>query len=356
MTDTDAAGLLARGTITFSESSGDIVSMTMEELTGVIGGVDVIGNNTVDDVHFEIADSEAIQLDGYNFQLEYNSATGWDFAPAPYTLPTNYPNAQVVFSNETTVYITLDNTVDLEPDLKISLDEYAMDGDTLTFDINDPTELHIQDLENVVYGDETYNNTTLSINNASVMTTSVAGISIEWNGTDWVWSSGSAPTEYPAAKIYGDTTRCYIDLDDSGNEDDKEDIVFTFEEELPGLVTPSTITFDIAGSTAWRTVTDDEAEDAGYYQFTADFLGGEFGVTETDISFNIGSKFNGNNWVNNSLSSTQYATASSTIYQDSGRLCIRGSHRYRGGIRRPGLRYLLKWSGDRIIQDRPGRL
>jgi fagellar hook-basal body proteins len=64
-------------------------------------------------------------------------------------------------------------------------------------------------------------------------------------------------------------------------------------------------------------VTSDEAEDTGYYQFTADFLGGEFGVTETDIAFNIGSKFNGNNWVNNSLSSTQYATASSTIYQDS---------------------------------------
>ncbi len=317
VTGTDAAGLLGRGTISFSESSGDIVSMTMEELTGVIGGVDVIGNNTVDDVHFEIADSDAIQLDGYNFQIEYNSATDWSFAPAPYTLPANYPNAQIVFSNETTIYIALDNTVDLEPDIKISLDEYALDGDTLSFDINDPTELHIQDLENVVYGEETYNNTTLSINDASVMTTSVAGISIEWDGTDWVWSSGSAPAEYPAAQIYGDATRCYIDLDDSGNEDDKEDIVFTFEEELPGLVTPSTITFDISGSTAWRTVTSDEAEDTGYYQFTADFLGGEFGVTETDIAFNIGSKFNGNNWVNNSLSSTQYATASSTIYQDS---------------------------------------
>ncbi|WP_289019656.1 flagellar hook-basal body complex protein [Desulfobacter postgatei] len=317
VTGTDAAGLLGRGTITFSESSGDIVSMTMEELTGVIGGVDVIGNNTVDDVHFEIADSDAIQLDGYNFQIEYNSATDWSFAPAPYTLPANYPNAEIVFSNETTIYIALDKNVDLEPDIKISLDEYAMDGDTLSFDINDPTELHIQDLKNVVYGEETYNNTTLSINDASVMTTSVAGISIEWDGSDWLWSGGLAPTEYPAAQIYGDATRCYIDLDDSDNEDDREDIVFTFEEELPGLVTPSTITFDIAGSTAWRTVTTDEAEDTGYYQFTADFLGGEFGVTETDIAFNIGSKFNGNNWVNNSLSSTQYAKASSTIYQDS---------------------------------------
>ena len=32
--DTDSAGLLARGTISFSESSGKILSMNMEEFTG----------------------------------------------------------------------------------------------------------------------------------------------------------------------------------------------------------------------------------------------------------------------------------------------------------------------------------
>ncbi|MGD9825476.1 flagellar hook-basal body complex protein, partial [Desulfobacter sp.] len=76
-------------------------------------------------------------------------------------------------------------------------------------------------------------------------------------------------------------------------------------------------TIDIEGSTSWREVTTDEAKDTGYYQFTADFLGGQFGATETDITFNIGSKFNGNNWVNDSLSSTQYAKSSSTIYKDA---------------------------------------
>ena len=85
--NTDSAGLLARGTISFSESSGDIVSMTMEEFTGVIGNVGVSeGNNTIEDVHFEIENSAAIQVDGYGFEMSYAEATGWtlDAVPANY--------------------------------------------------------------------------------------------------------------------------------------------------------------------------------------------------------------------------------------------------------------------------------
>lgn len=308
--DTDSAGLLARGSIAFSAGSGKIESMTMEEFTGVIGNLDITGgNNTIEDVHFEIEDSEAIQLDGYGIQLEYNG-TDWNFPAPPYVLPTNYGTAQILLSDATTIHIDLDGNN--ETDLKISLEEYAVTGETLTFDVNNPSELHIQDIKNVVYDANTSNNTTLSINDSSVMTISEDGIVIDYDSTAGTWSMTS--TAYPGAQIYGDATRCYIDLDNSGNDNDTEDIVFTFEKDLIG---DSSIQFDIQGSTAWRTVTTDEVEDAGYYQFTADFLGGEFGSTETDISFNIGSSYDGNNWVNDSLSSTQYATASSTTYQDS---------------------------------------
>jgi flagellar hook protein FlgE len=137
---------------------------------------------------------------------------------------------------------------------------------------------------------------------------------IAWTTFNFDVNPDTPPDEYSNATLSGDATYCSIDLDGSGNEDDEDDIVFTFGEEL---TQDSSITFDIEGSTAWRTVTTDEAEETGYYQFTADFLGGEFGTTETDISFNIGSKFNGNNWINDSLSSTQYARSSSTTYQDS---------------------------------------
>ena len=543
---TDAAGLLARGSITFSESSGEIVSMTMEELTGIIGNVDISGNNSIENVHFEIEDSEAIQLDGYGISMSFD---GDKWILDDTNLPSAYNDAEIIYSDATTVYLVLDPTSsggNKEADVKISLDEYATAGDTLTFDVNDPTELHVQDIVNAVYTGDAYNNTTVAINDPSVMTTDAENLSIIWNpytetwawsnpagadaantlisnsnlsttagtfsidttyisvtdaetmemvvedielywtGAAWDWNEGlkdedititdastvesdntpgisvlksgtdgaatlsgtytltwdettstwsatsgsatigtvttlndglemivyssgtggastievsldeamttaagqtisftidstppleyagatimastsgnndilidfdadasadvsiqvsaagytllggesfafdvnpnTAPSIYSNATLTGDASYCSIDLDGSGNEDDKQDIVFTFETDLKNgtdtdpLVDRSVITFDIEGSTAWRTVTTDEAKDTGYYKFTADFLGGQFGVTETDISFNIGSKFDGNNWVNDSLSSTQYATSSSTIYQDA---------------------------------------
>ncbi|PIE62798.1 MAG: flagellin biosynthesis protein FlgE [Desulfobacter postgatei] len=529
---TDAAGLLARGSISFSESSGEVVTMTMEELTGVVGNVEISGNNTVDDVHFEIEDPEAIQWDGYGIRMTYNG-DNWELVDSgDYKLPDTYNKAKIIYSDSTSVYLVLDpasSGLDEEADLKISLDEYAMAGDTLTFDVNNPRELHVQDIENAVYLGDAYNNTTISINNPGVLTVDAEDISLIWNpytetwswsnpagtakdrlvsdddgvvvydvrnadamnmvvedislyydGGNWQWnnalkndditidaantysdgvgvtveksgSSGAAilagdytltwddtagawaasttntsgaaltvtgeddtyvltiqpasgdastmeisldgtpedgdtikftmkstppeeyadatittttpgnpeafsinfdgdnagvadlivtnastltslnfdvnpdtpPDKYSNATLSGDATYCSIDLDGSGNEDDRQDIVFTFEDELKSgkdtdpLKDRSVITFDISGSTAWRTVTTDEAKNTGYYQFTADFLGGEFGATENDISFNIGSKFDGNNWVNDSLSSTQYATSSSTTYQDA---------------------------------------
>ena len=84
--DTDSAGLLARGTISFSESSGKILSMDMEEFTGVIGNVGVTGSNSLESVHFELENSDTIQEDGYGFNLSYSTGS-WAFV-AP--LPANY--------------------------------------------------------------------------------------------------------------------------------------------------------------------------------------------------------------------------------------------------------------------------
>ena len=59
--------------------------------------------------------------------------------------------------------------------------------------------------------------TTLTINDASVMTTSVNSIKIIYDeiSETWDWDGNVAPTEYSTAKIYGDATQCYIDLDNS---------------------------------------------------------------------------------------------------------------------------------------------
>ncbi|MCG8565812.1 MAG: flagellar hook-basal body complex protein, partial [Desulfobacterales bacterium] len=49
---TDSQGLLARGTITFSQSSGKIVDFTMSEMTGRIGNFKANGVNTTKDVDY----------------------------------------------------------------------------------------------------------------------------------------------------------------------------------------------------------------------------------------------------------------------------------------------------------------
>ena len=566
---TDADGLLARGTITFSQSSGDILDLTMEAFTGRIGNLTASGANTADNINMEIVDYEAAALDGYNFSLEFDGS-GWHFKDVnndgfitAVDLPDDYANARVVYSDSRTIDITLtpDNTGDTDPDLRIKLDQAAVAGDAVSFDINDPNGLHVQAVEGVSYsGDAANDNTTLMINDPGVMDTDAAGLGIVWNphteawywsnpetaadagtlvsglttnntasvstttavvtvsnpedltmtaasidvrwdertglwdwhgelkeadfthqtfsfspgndpvlsvvsagsqgamatadtagtattvtltwdGTGWSASAGSGttglaidtassdgtqvqlslwerddlavtsagastirysfgstlttaggqtisftvdptppaeyanaalttsgstatgiaidfdrdnttdlslnvtsgastaisdgdrltfdidpdvpPAAYGNATLKGDQTRAVIDLDGSGNEGDSEDIVFTFSDPLrsgPGthpFTDRSTISFDISGSTAWNEISTDDIRSTGYFEFTADFLGGDFGSTETRIALDIGTRFDGVNFVNDSASTTQYSKSSATIFQDA---------------------------------------
>ena len=289
---------------------------------------------------------------------------------------TAYPNVDIVAGTDDSVDIDFDGdgNADISIDVTTGGTNPALtDGTTISFDVTPPPTPEVSNLNTSDLNQVSTDASLIDIINADKITNS-ANISLKYDlaGAIWVFDDGTgpitaypnvdivagtddsvdidfdgdgnadisidvtkggtnpaltdgttisfdvtlntAPAEYSSATLSGDATQCYIDLDGSGNDDDKKDIVFTFEDALS---VNGSITFDIEGSTAWRTVTDDEAKDTGYYQFTADFLGGEFGSTETDISFNIGSKFNGNNWVNDSLSSTHYAKSSSTTYQDA---------------------------------------
>lgn len=135
----------------------------------------------------------------------------------------------------------------------------------------------------------------------------------------------TTPEGYPNAVIRGDKDRVYIDLDGSGGDNDREDIVFTFTEPMRhgANVENSVISFDIQGGTSWRQLGTRDINNAGYYEFTADFLGsagrmatdGTYRTTEQKIAFNIGTSFDGLNFINSSLTTTQYARTSSTIYQ-----------------------------------------
>jgi flagellar hook protein FlgE len=131
------------------------------------------------------------------------------------------------------------------------------------------------------------------------------------------------PPEYANATLKGDQTEVLIDLDGSGNESDDDDIRFVFDDPLKfGPATHpyndrNEISFDILGSTAWTQIEKSDIEQTGFYSFTTDFLGGDYGSTETDIALNLGSTYVGTNFVNDSLSTTQYAKSSSTVFQDA---------------------------------------
>jgi flagellar hook protein FlgE len=563
--ETDSKGLLARGSITFSESSGDILDLTMEEFTGRLGNFNANGVNALDDIEYNIQDYEAMPLDGYGFQLEYDGSD-WQFVDVDEDgsvdaddKPDNYGSASILYSDATTIQLAFDGEGDV--DLEIRLSQSAVATDSLGFDINAEDSLHIQGIEGLSYSGGTANdNTSLSINDPSVMTHDSEGIGIIWNpaeeqwywsnpamantagtlvsgvefeGTaqtaatvvnivtagvdnydmvssdieiwtdprdgewDWhmplreddfdydadidfnfsptndpsltvtdpgtqgalasattdgatateitltwdgaawsssaggggtnividtansdnsqvqftiwetdgvhgtadaataVWAFGSdlttdagqtltfsidpappeeypeatiadsaatngadidlngdlvvdleinptaggnvvaggfesvfdidpnvAPENYSEATLTGDQTQAIIDLDDSGGETD-DDIVFAFDDDLVyGSNTDpyddrSVINFDILGSTAWTGLADSDASTDGYFQFKTDFLGGDYGSTEMEIEMDLGTMFDGNNWTNDSLSTTQYSKSSSTIYQDS---------------------------------------
>ncbi|OQY12770.1 MAG: hypothetical protein B6I31_02590 [Desulfobacteraceae bacterium 4572_19] len=124
------------------------------------------------------------------------------------------------------------------------------------------------------------------------------------------------PDVYAEAKLVGDKDKVRIDLNPNDEKDPNiDDISFDFIEPIssgPGVAN-SKISFALEGTVAW---TDQKTTKNGYYDFTADFLGADDGASVMNIEYNNGAKNDGTGqFVNASLSSTQYARASSTVYQ-----------------------------------------
>ncbi|MDM8537942.1 flagellar hook-basal body complex protein [Desulfobacterales bacterium HSG17] len=198
--NTDSEGLLARGTIQFSQSSGDILDFTMDKFTGRIGNFTANGVNTADNIEYEIVDYDGLPLDGYGFSLGFDGST-WSFTDTnadgfitAFDLPDNYPNAKIVYSDSQKIYLTLtpDDATDVDPDLKIQFAQPAVATDSIGFDVNYYNELHVQGIEGMTYfGDTANDNTTLEINDPSVMTHDASGLGIVWNpnAERWYWSN-----------------------------------------------------------------------------------------------------------------------------------------------------------------------
>jgi flagellar hook protein FlgE len=71
----------------------------------------------------------------------------------------------------------------------------------------------------------------------------------------------------------------------------------------------------LADPNNWSDMTGDYTEQ--HYTFAADFLGGTAGTTNMEVQLDMGAEFDGTNWSPNALSTTQFATGSTTVYQTS---------------------------------------
>jgi len=89
------------------------------------------------------------------------------------------------------------------------------------------------------------------------------------------------------------------------------------------IVTGDTFTAAIAAGDAnvlsdtdcWATLTStNDLDTNGYFQFSADFLGGT--ATSMDVALDFGSSYR-TSWVNDSLSTTQYSSSSTTTFQSA---------------------------------------
>ncbi len=209
---TASKGLLARGVITFSRSSGDILDISMDKFTGRLGNFQANGVNTVKDIDYQVLNNDALSLDGYGFEFQFDGSE-WNFIDrnndgviSPATeKPANYPRAEIIYSDNEQIHLVLNQTSPpkLEPDLKIKLQQGAVANDSFGFDINNKNDLHAQDIVNVdPDGGAANDNTTLEINAPNVMTHDSEHVGIMWDPTGgannkgrWYWSNPKAANE-----------------------------------------------------------------------------------------------------------------------------------------------------------------
>ena len=71
---------------------------------------------------------------------------------------------------------------------------------------------------------------------------------------------------------------------------------------------------DLSAAGNWTEQLETSDLSNGYFTFSPGFLSG--GTTQ-DIELNLGTRYDGTNWVNSSLSSTQYASGSTTTFQSA---------------------------------------
>jgi len=143
--------------------------------------------------------------------------------------------------------------------------------------------------------------TTVTVNNADVLTGD-STITLTFDGTNWTASSGTIGTDT--------SSKVSLNLGGTAYADITVDLA-------QAAVSGDTITLSLNGSNDWVTQASTDINDEGYYEFNADFIGGTDTDTSQKLAFNIGTKWNGTVQVPESQATTQFASASTTVFQSA---------------------------------------
>lgn len=273
-----------------------------------------------------------------NYALNYDGNGNWSFANTD-AIQSDYPSAQII---DTVAWPSDENQVGIDfngdgnPDITYAfatpLDATGVTPSTMAFKIDPFPNLEYPGA-NIITTDAQNFAIDFDGNGAGDMTfalTDTGGGAVNALANDIVTFNvdpRAVPEDYPNAVVKGDKDSVYIDLDGSGGENDTKDIVFNFTDSL-GTGTDaenSLINFDLIGGTSWTEIEKQDIATEGYFSFMADFLGatGEFGpngtfeTTEQEMKFDVGVLFDGVSFKKSSLSTTQYAKASTTTFQSA---------------------------------------
>ncbi|MBN2059177.1 MAG: flagellar hook protein FlgE [Deltaproteobacteria bacterium] len=145
------------------------------------------------------------------------------------------------------------------------------------------------------------------VNNPDALTNAAATagspLVLSFDGTNW--SAGGGETI-----VDNSSTKVSVNL---GGISSAADITVDLENIA---VAGDSITLTLVGSDDWTVLTTaNDINTEGYFEFQADFLGGA--ATTQDIAFNIGTRWNGTSFAPDSLATTQYASASTTVFQSA---------------------------------------
>jgi flagellar hook protein FlgE len=141
----------------------------------------------------------------------------------------------------------------------------------------------------------------VTVNNAEAITASGA-ITLTFNGTNWASSVGTVDTDT--------STRVSIDIGGATTPDITVDLD-------KAAIAGDTVTLTRTGSSDWAQLATTDINEKGYYEFSADFIGGTDVDTSQNLSFNIGTRWNGSTQVPDSMATTQFASASTTVFQSA---------------------------------------